>query len=62
MKMRRTGIAEMPLHYGHTDDLDIREGKTLVINPGETGGWLKERSTVVILDTDTMKPEVFDLE
>jgi len=22
----------------------------------------KERSTVVILDTDTMKPEVFDLE
>ena len=48
--------------YGHTHELDIRKGKTLIINPGEAGGWLKGKSTVVILDTTTMKPEVFDLE
>lgn len=47
--------------YGHTHDLDIRRGDTLVINPGETGGWLRGRSTVVILDTEDMEPEVFDL-
>ncbi len=47
--------------YGHTHELDIRKGKTLIINPGETGGWLKGKSTVVILDTETMRPEVFDL-
>ncbi len=50
--------------YGHTHQLDIREGHTeggLVINPGECGGWLTGRATVVVLDLETMKPVVFDL-
>lgn len=47
--------------YGHTHVIDIQEGNTLVINPGEAGGILKNRSTIVILDIDSMKPEVIDI-
>lgn len=47
--------------YGHTHEIDIREGKTLVINPGEACGWISGRATVVILDTDTMIPRVIDI-
>jgi len=48
--------------YGHLHEIDIREGKPLVINPGESCSWLSGRSTVVILDLSTMKPELIDLE
>ena len=47
--------------YGHTHKIDIREGKTLVINPGEACGWISTRATVVILDTSVMNPRVIDL-
>jgi len=47
--------------YGHTHETDIRKGPPLVINPGESGGWLKGRSTIAILDTDFMKAELIDL-
>lgn len=48
--------------YGHTHKVDIRDvGKTKVINPGETGGWLTGRGTVVILDTETMEARVVNL-
>jgi putative phosphoesterase len=47
--------------YGHTHNIDIREGKPLIINPGECGGWLTGRATVVILDTETMQPRLIDL-
>lgn len=47
--------------YGHTHNIDIREGKPLIINPGECGGWLTDRATVVILDTETMQPRLIDL-
>jgi uncharacterized protein len=37
--------------FGHTHKPDVRrEGKTLLINPGETGGWVTGRSTVVFYD------------
>lgn len=36
--------------YGHTHKVDVRrEGKTLVINPGECGGWLYNQSSIGIL-------------
>lgn len=47
--------------YGHTHKIDIRKNSALVINPGECGGWLTERSTVVILDTENPFPEIIDL-
>ena len=47
--------------YGHTHEIDIRKGRTLVINPGEACGWISGRSTVVILDTDTMSPQLIEI-
>jgi len=47
--------------YGHTHKVDIREGKIVVVNPGECCGWMTGRATVVILDADTMQPRVIDI-
>ncbi len=45
--------------YGHTHKpLIQREGRTLVINPGETGGWLSGKGTVVLLDSETLEVEI----
>ena len=48
--------------YGHLHEVDVREGETLVINPGEGGGWVNGRWTAAILDLERMKVEVVDLE
>jgi putative phosphoesterase len=47
--------------YGHTHEADIRKGHPLVINPGEAGGWLKGKSTIAVLDTESMETELIDL-
>ena len=47
--------------YGHTHKIDIRVGKSVIINPGETGGWLTGCATVALLNTADLKPEIFDL-
>lgn len=47
--------------YGHTHAIDLREGETLVINPGECGGWLTGRATAVILETDDMSVRLREL-
>ena len=47
--------------YGHTHKVDIREGKSLVINPGESSGWLYGQATVVTLDLETMIHTVHSL-
>ncbi|MCD6413281.1 MAG: metallophosphoesterase [Elusimicrobia bacterium] len=48
--------------YGHTHRTDIRKsGSTLIINPGEAGGWLLGIQRIAVLDTDTLEYEVLDL-
>ena len=48
--------------YGHTHKLDIkRRNGVLAVNPGECGGWLYGRSTVVMLDLSNMETEVIEL-
>lgn len=48
--------------FGHTHKPLIRnEGKTLLLNPGETGGWLTGKSTVAFLDPATLKAEIVAL-
>ena len=48
--------------YGHTHELDLRrEGKTLVVNPGEACGCLTGRSTAVLLDPESGEHEVLEL-
>jgi putative phosphoesterase len=48
--------------FGHTHKPDIRkEGKILLLNPGEAGGWLTGKSTVALLDSDKLEAEIVAL-
>jgi putative phosphoesterase len=48
--------------FGHTHKPEIREiHNTLLINPGETGGWLTGKSTVALLDPETWEAEIITL-
>ena len=48
--------------YGHTHKPDIRKkGKTLVVNPGECGGWLEGKSTIALADLEAQTAEIIEL-
>ncbi len=47
--------------YGHTHEVDVREGRPLVINPGECGGWLSGRATCALVDLKGLKAEIIEL-
>lgn len=48
--------------YGHTHEAKTyRKGKTLVINPGEVCGYLTERSTIALLDSQTKQARIIEL-
>jgi putative phosphoesterase len=50
------------LIFAHTHWPEIRkEKKTIIINPGETGGWLSGNSTVAVLDEKTIHAEIITL-
>jgi predicted phosphodiesterase len=38
-----------------------KDGNTLIINPGETGGWLTGKSTVALFDPKTRRGEIIVL-
>jgi putative phosphoesterase len=45
--------------YGHTHKPDIRRVKdTLIVNPGEIGGWLTGKNTVALLDSVSLETEI----
>ncbi len=47
------------LIYGHTHREEVREARrTLIVNPGETGGWLTGRSTVALYNPATNSAEI----
>ena len=55
------GIFDLVVH-GHTHRPSVlREGRTLVVNPGEACGYLTGRGTVAVLDTGTLEAEILDL-
>lgn len=56
----KSGLYDLVI-YGHTHQIDIREGQPLVINPGECGGWLTGRATVAIVETEDMSVRLIDL-
>ena len=39
---------------GHTHKLEVKEGKCMMINPGETCGYLSGNQTVILLDPDDL--------
>jgi len=56
----KSGLYDLVI-YGHTHQIDIREGRPLVINPGECGGWLTGRATVAIVETEDLSVRLIDL-
>ncbi len=45
--------------FGHTHKPEVeRRNGSLLINPGETGGWVSGKSTVAVLDTGNWEPEI----
>ena len=47
--------------YGHTHQLDAKPGKTLVLNPGDGGGWVAGKATAAIVELDDMSYRIVDL-
>ncbi|MBN1766212.1 MAG: metallophosphoesterase [Sedimentisphaerales bacterium] len=57
----KSGLYDLII-YGHTHMQDMRqEGKTLIINPGESTDWLTGRGQVVILDLEDMSYHIEEL-
>jgi putative phosphoesterase len=49
--------------YGHTHKAETyKKGKTLVINPGEVCGYLSEKPSIAILDTQTLDAKIIHLK
>jgi len=49
--------------HGHVHEAKAyKEGKTLIINPGEVCGYLSGKSTVAILDTERVEARIIKLE
>jgi len=49
--------------YGHTHKTHLEHrGKTLVVNPGECGGWLYGTSTIAMVDLDKLEAEIIKLD
>ncbi len=47
---------------GHTHEVvNERQNGSLFLNPGECCGWVNERCTVAVLDTELMSAEILDL-
>ena len=48
--------------YGHTHLPEIRKvGGTLVVNPGECGGWVYGKSTIAVCDLENQRAEILTL-
>jgi len=48
--------------YGHTHKPDLRVlGGTLILNPGAASGYLAEKPSLALLDTETMRAEIIYL-
>lgn len=48
--------------FGHSHQAEVRrEGHRLLVNPGETYGWLHGRATVAVLDLSTLHVELIEL-
>jgi len=48
--------------FGHTHKPELRREKnTLLLNPGETGRWLSGKSTVALLDPESLEADIISL-
>ncbi len=58
--LRESGKYDLVIR-GHTHRMEIIEGSTMVVNPGETCGYLSGEKTVVLLDTQDLSWEKVQL-
>ncbi len=58
--MAKSGYADVVI-YGHTHKLNIKQGRSLIINPGEICGWRYGKATMAIFDTKTKDVEIVEL-
>ena len=55
------GIFDLVVH-GHTHRPSIaRQGRTLLVNPGEACGYLTGKATVAVLETGSMEAEILEI-
>lgn len=48
--------------FGHTHNPEIiNQGKKVIVNPGECGGWLTGKSTVALIDLVSLSAEHFKI-
>ena len=48
--------------FGHTHKFEVvRKGKTLLVNPGEAGGWVHGNSTAALLDPASLTVDIVPL-
>ncbi len=47
--------------FGHTHKVEHRREQSLLLNPGEVGGWLTGRSTAAVVELQTLDFEIVDL-
>ena len=56
------GKAYRLVAHGHTHVPEVKkQGQTLLVNPGECGGWLYGSSTVAIADLEALEAEIIEL-
>lgn len=59
----RTARACDIIIFGHTHAAEIvRRGRSILINPGEAGGWLHGKSTVALFDPVSGEAEIVPLD
>ncbi|MGQ9673074.1 MAG: metallophosphoesterase [Candidatus Aminicenantales bacterium] len=48
--------------FGHTHKPEIKkDGQTLLLNPGEAGGWLSGKATAALLNLENLEAEIVSL-
>ncbi len=58
--LQKSGIYDLVVR-GHTHKMEVSKGETMVINPGETCGYLSGEKTVIILDSSDLSWELIRL-
>ncbi len=58
--LRRSGKYDVVVR-GHTHKLEILNTGTMLINPGEVCGYVSNKQTVLLLDTDDLSFEIINL-
>lgn len=49
--------------YGHTHKPEVRrESSCMIVNPGETGGWLNGKKTIALLDVKDFSVDIIPLD